>query len=155
MNFALAHNVSAWIKGVLGAAQAAQTAGSEAEVTGVTIDRYALANRCRSAALIVAGRATLTSGKTLAITANFQDSANDSDWTDYGETTEVLTAEQVLDAAGGALAATAFSVELPINLVTARRYIRAQFTPVFSFTGTDTGEFAAVVILGGAEVMPQ
>ena len=158
MNFAQMHDIGAWLGHAPGFAQAAQTAGSESEVDGKTFDRLATQtaaqgvskiNRFQSATAIIQMQATLTSGKTLSMLANFQDSPNDSDWTDYGD---ALASTTVISAVGGAVTAKAATIKHSVDLAGAARYIRVQATPAFSFTGTDTGLFAAVLVLGGPEV---
>jgi hypothetical protein len=146
----LQHNIGAYLKGAHALANTAQGATNEAEVDGTSLDRDALGTMYHSAKLVVAVQATLQSGTTVAVAANFQDSANDSDWTDYG-TALASTVVGTGPAGDGEVEAVA---ELDVDLATADRYIRVQVTPLFSATDTDTGLFAGVVVFGGGAVLP-
>jgi len=127
--------------------------GDATEVNGVTIDRNALTQgRGQSAVLAILVKATMASAATTAIvTANFQDSANDSDWTDYGT---ALGATTTHSAAGGALTASSAVAKLSVNLASARRYIRAQVMCDLSASGTDTALISSVIIIAGQAQLP-
>ena len=159
-NFAQMHDVGAYLGHAPGFAEDAQTAAAESEVDGMTFDRQAAENaaqgatsdnRFQSVTALLQVKATLGSGQTVAMLANFQDSPNNSDWTDYGA---ALASTVVISAAGGAVTAKAATIKHTVDLAAAARYIRVQATPAFSWTGTDTGLFSAVLVLGGGEVLP-
>lgn len=158
--FAQDHDAGFFLGHAPGFAQSAQTAGSESEVSGKTFDRQATltaaqsanaGNRFRSVTAIVQVVATMASGNSVGVSLNFQDSPNDSDWTDYGTAMADTT---VISAAGGAVTAKAATIRHTVDLVSARRYVRVQVLPNFSATGTDTGLFAAVLVLGGPQELP-
>ena len=133
----------------------AVTAGGTGDTTainGATIDRVTLGERFSSAMLVISARATMASGETLKVTAKFQDSANDSDWTDYGDALALTT---IVTAIGGAATAKAGHLKLGVDLTSARRYVRGVVQPDLSRAGTDTATIAAVVILGGASSTPR
>lgn len=134
--------------GFLPFAITAAGAGDASEVTGPAIDRYAdnPDHPYLSASLMVDLFGTLASGETATVAANFQDSPNNSDWTDYGTALGVTT---VLNAAGGALTASGGATKLDVDLSGAARYIRVQATVNLSRAGTDTAMAAGVVALGG------
>jgi len=126
--------------------------GDATEVDGVSIDRNAMTQgRGQSAILAILIKGTIASGKTAVVTANFQDSANDSDWTDYGT---ALGATTMLSAAGAALTASSAVAKLAVNLASARRYIRAQVACDLNATGTDTAIISSVVIIAGQAQLP-
>jgi len=125
--------------------------GDATEVDGSTIDRQALGSRMDSVQLVVHGNVTLTSGKTLSIAMNLQDSPDDSTWTDFGD---VQASTVVVTATGGALTASDFADFINRDIRGANRYIRAQWTPDLNHTGTDTAMVAGTLIFGGAEELP-
>jgi hypothetical protein len=130
-------------------ASTAAGSGDASEVNGIAIDRLALGSTYQSAKLVVAVSSTLTSGKTVSVAANFQDSPNNSDWTDYG----TALASTVVSTA---TSSTAFYGEasLDVNLNGADRYVRVQVTSDLSYTGTDTAITTGVIVFGGAEELP-
>jgi hypothetical protein len=142
------------------AGQVSVVAGGAAdgtEVDGGWIDRQDF----HSAKVVVSYTTTLADTESLTIAANLQD-ASDSSGTgaaDYGAvfastsmvtsdggTTEIGQAEFDIDFLGGTQGAA--------DGTAADRYIRVQFTPTMSASGTDTAELMAIVILGGAENVP-
>ena len=126
--------------------------GDATEVNGVTVDRNALTQgRGQSAVLAILIKGTVASGKIATVTANFQDSANDSDWTDYGT---ALGSTVLLNAAGAALTASSAVTKLSVSLASARRYIRAQVMCDMDATGTDTALISSVIIIGGQSQLP-
>lgn len=133
------------------AAATAAGAGDATTTTGVTIDRAGGANGSlpNALALGVVFEATLATGKTLAIGYAVQDSADGANWSDYQTATFATVAT-------GATAASAVAgmFEVGVNLTSARRYIRANFQPDLSATGTDTAVARAVGFLAGYDRLP-
>jgi len=154
-----ARNVGAGIAGRFGGTVAVTAgAGSDgAEVDGNWIDIKGYS----SAKVVVAFAATLADTESITLAANVQD-ASASDGTgaaDYGAvfastlmvtsdggTTEIGQAEFDIDFLGGTQGAA--------DGTCADQYIRVQFTPTMSASGTDTAVVTAVVVLGGADVEP-
>lgn len=154
-------NIGAYITGRFCAAEAdalAAGTGDATETSGAYIDRQGF----HSAKVMVFYTATLAEDKTLSIASNLQD-ASASDGTgvadygavyanavvatgDTGGSTETGVIEYDIDFLGGTQGAADGTV--------ANRYIRIQFTPDLSATGTDTAKLYGVVILGGAEDVP-
>lgn len=133
-------------------------AGDATEVDGVWIDRQDFF----SASVVLSYTATLQQAETLTLVSNVQD-ASDSSGTgaadygavyasavvatgDTGGSTEVGAVKYNVDFLGGTQGAA--------DGTAADRYIRVQFTPDLSASGTDTADVMAVVILGGAEDAP-
>lgn len=151
MNFAHQHDIGSYLNVAPGVASTAQTAGSTAAANGKTFDRRAQSDRGQSVMIVGSIQATLASGETAALTLKLQDSANDSDWTDFGSASAAI---QTHDAAGGAISNVANTVKHTVDLVNARRYVRAVITPTLSKTQTDTCVFYGFLVLGGAETIP-
>lgn len=122
-------------------------AGDNTEVDGPTIDRRALSDRGHTAMLLVPYTTALASGQSLSASLQFQDSADGSNWDD-------LEAAQVQSQAGGGggTFTGVFAYRLPIRR--ARRYIRVQFTPNLSASGTDTAAWSGVVVIAGQQQLP-
>jgi hypothetical protein len=142
------------------AGSVAVTAGGAAdgaEVDGIWIDTDGFF----SARVVVGYTTTLADAESLTLAANVQD-ATASDGTgaaDYGAvyasavqvtssggTTETGQAVFDIDFLGGTQGAADGT---PMN-----RYMRVQFTPTMSASGTDTARVSAYVILGGAVDQP-
>lgn len=138
---------------IAGRACAAATAvaagtGDATEVSGQWIDRQGFL----SAKLIVTYQAVLAEGETISIAANLQD-ATDSSGTgaaDFG----TASADAVRATGGSGGSTERGVVEIDVDLSAARQYVRAQFTPNLSASGTDTAILSAVLVLGGAESIP-
>jgi hypothetical protein len=139
--------------GILGRAQAAQTAGAAAEVDGIAIDRLAASlNQPHGAVAFIMGRATLASGNTLSVIGNWQHSISSTQ--SFADVGTALSTTLVLNAAGGALAAQPWRARMPLILSECAQYVRTQVTPVFSATGTDTCEVQQCVVMYGATNNP-
>jgi len=125
--------------------------GDATEVNGFSVDLLAYGTRFRSAKLCIPVAAVLASGATISVAANFQDSANDSDWSDYAT---ALAATTLLTGPSGGGAARGVA-ELEVDITGARRYIRAQATPNMSAAGTDTAVMGAgMLLLCGPQELP-
>lgn len=135
------------------AANTAVTAGGTGDATAVTgaiIDRLAIGTP-QSAVLAIPYTATLGAGETLSIGYTVQEgqAANLSD----AET--LVTAASAVVAtgpAGGGTVTGVFEVSVPV--MGAGQYVRANFTPDLSASGTDTAALSAVMVFGGADRLP-
>jgi hypothetical protein len=134
--------------GAISTATAAGT-GDNTEVDGAALD---VNGNYGSLKVCLAYEAALTSEKTLSLTANLQ-TADDSSFSvnaeDFGD---ALTKTEV--AGGTGITSATGVVELDFDLRGARRYVRIQYTPDLSNTGTDTCTVAAAYILAGATEQP-
>lgn len=119
--------------------------GDASAVTGATIDRLGYG----SAKFVIAYKTTLTDTKTLSYAAEYQESADGTNW-------DTATALQASTVAKTGDSTTNFvgQVEFNLDLSGKKKYIRFNFTPDLSASSTDTALSAAVAILGGAEVLP-
>lgn len=123
-------------------------AGDATEVNGAWIDRRGF----QSVKVVIVYTTTLAAAATLSIAANLQD-ASDSSGTgaaDFGDA--YASAVQATGESGGSTETGV--VELDFDVSAADRYIRIQFTPNLSASGTDVAEIAAVYIVGGSADQP-
>jgi hypothetical protein len=131
------------------AATAAGT-GDNTAVTGAIIDRMAIGNP-QSAVLAIPYTATLAAGETLSIGYTVQEgqAANLSD----AETLQTAAAAVVATGPGGGGTVTGV-FEVNVSMTGAGQYVRANFTPDLSASGTDTAALSAVLVFGGADRLP-
>lgn len=131
--------------------------------TGISIDRqgFSTGSLPRNLDAVVYYDATLGSGATLSLTWDLQDSADNSNWSDYA--TEAATVVATGVSGGGRVVGVArlvvASTEKPtgtpgISLNGARRYVRMLLVPDMSRTGTDTAVIAAVGVFAGFDQLP-
>jgi hypothetical protein len=120
--------------------------GDATSVTGLTIDRQGFGNGSMPASALVGVHyeTTLASGATLSIGYAVQDSADNSTWADYQTATYALAAT---GPSGGGAVKGSFNVA--VNLGSARRYVRLNYNPDLSATGTDTSYSDAVGFFAG------
>ncbi len=125
--------------------------GDATSITGVTIDRAGFGNGSMplSALASVLFEATLASGKTLSIGYAVQDSADNSSWADYQTATSAVAST---GGSGGTTNKGQFNVQ--VNLTSARRYVRFNYMPTCSATGTDTTYSDAVGFFAGTDRLP-
>lgn len=146
----ISRDIGAQITGRAAGAADVTAAGSgdNTEVSGPYIDRRGFL----SAKLVIHYKAVLQQDETISIAANLQDadSTGGSGLGDFGNA--VANAVQATGGAGGSTEEGV--VELDVDLSGAKQYVRAQFTPDLSASGTDTAIVSAVLILGGADVIP-
>lgn len=144
MNVALLRDIGSYIKSAFCGAASATAAGTgdATEVDGAYIDRQ----DHLSAKLVISYTATLQQDETLTIAANMQD-ASDSSGTGVADYGTAYAATVVATGGTGGSTETG-TVELDVDLAAAKQYVRAQFTPDLSASGTDTAIVSAVLILG-------
>jgi hypothetical protein len=145
-------NIGSKIAVVRGAANTAVTAGGGGDntaVTGVIIDRAAL-GWPQSCVVAVPFTTTLaaTQSLSLAMTVQSGETPNLADATTLATRPDGIVASS---AGGGTVTGT---VELDVNLSGAGRYVRANFTPNLSASGTDTAALSEVIVFGGQQRLP-
>lgn len=128
---------------------ATSTAGGSGDtttVTGLTIDRMGFSTGAlpQSALFGVLYEATLQSGKTLSLGYAVQEGADGTNWSDYQTATYVVVST---GGSGGSTNKGQFNI--PVDLTGARRYVRFNYNPKCSATGTDTTYSDAVGVFGG------
>lgn len=138
---------------VRAAANTAATAGGTGDntaVTGAIIDRLAIGNP-QSAVLAIPYTATLAAGETLSIGYTVQEgqAANLSDAANLETAASAIVAT---GPSGGGTVTGVFEVNVP--MAGAGQYVRANFTPDLSASGTDTAALSAVLVFGGADRLP-
>ena len=147
-------NIGALIS-VLGAsANVAATAGGTGDATAVTGGIIDLMENGHplSGVLAIPYTATLAAGETLSI-AYEVDSGNADDLGDAATLVSGVSAVVATGPTGGGTVAGTFEVD--ILLAGAGRYVRANFTPTLSASGTDTAALSSVMVLGGFDRLPQ
>lgn len=152
MNRVYMTDIGSLVSEKIGSAFASATAGGTGDntaVTGTSIDRAAIGNPlCAEVAVLYS--ATLAATKTLTLkTVKIEDSADGSTWADYATFDDAVVAT---GATGGSTEAGAAAYK--VNLSGARRYVRVDFTPDLSATGTDTASAVAAWVFGGFDVLP-
>ena len=137
------HDAGAYITSRAGITPATTTDGSEQECLWVGHVGF------RSAKLVVLCAATLGDAETLTATINWQDATDGSGTAaaDYGTP---YTATVVQTGTGSA--EPVITIELDVDLVTARGFIMAQVTLTPSSTGTLA--WGAIYLLSGGEANP-
>lgn len=146
-------NIASLIAVMGAAANTAATAGGsgdDTEVTGLILDRGTIGFP-QSAVLAIPFTATLAAGKTLTIAYAVYSSAAD-DLSSPTVLTSAAAAVVATGPAGGGTVTGTFDVDL--SLAGAGRYLRADFTPDLTATGTDTAALSAVIVFGGADRLP-
>lgn len=118
--------------------------GDNTAVTGASIDRRDFG----SGVLTIYWKTTLGASETLKIAAEYQESDDDSTW---GTATSLYAATTVKT---GAVTAGYGVKESDVDLSTKKRYIRFNFTPDLSASGTDTAVVFAGFSAGGAVERP-
>jgi len=132
--------------------QTAGGAGDATTVTGVTVDRFSIGNGSMPlvANMAVAYEATLASGATLSIGYAVQDSADGSTWADYQTATYAVVAT---GPSGGGAKNGVFDLG-SVNLSSARRYVRLNYNPDLSASGTDTAASRGFGFAAGYDRLP-
>lgn len=142
----IVNNIGAAIKSVAcgGSMATAAGTGDNTAVTGVSIDRAGY----ESAKVTVGYLTTLTADKTLSLAIAYQTSSDNSNWD------TAVSLQDATVAKTGAATAAVGQVSHSLDLRTLKRYIRFNYTPDLSHSGTDTAVTFCVADLGGAETMP-
>jgi len=123
--------------------------GDNTEVVGAGIDTRGFG----SGKIVLATRAVLDAAETLKVGVTIQESDDDG-VADAYDTAEEIQAATVAELTA-VLAGTYTGVsEFDIVLASRKRYVRVNVTPNLSRGATDTAEFMATLVLGGADVIP-
>lgn len=139
----------AYATGGVGARGVAAGTGDNTEVTSGAIDRQAVGQNALSCLVVFSGSATLAENETLQIAFNLQQSSDNGSSDAYADVTAAtVSATTVLTGLAGG-AKQNFTYQAKFDLSALERYLKLQFTPNCSASGTDTFEMSAVVILGG------
>lgn len=146
MNIALQRDIGSLLASALALPGQVITAGAGndgVEQNGNVIDH----SPYLSGKLIIAYSAVLAQAATLTIAANLQDASDSTptDPLDFG----TAFASQVVATGGTGGSTEVGTVEIDVNLSSARGFLRAQITADLSAGSIDTVALAAVFVLGG------
>lgn len=147
-------NIGALISVARALANTALTAGGSGDntaVTGSIIDRGAHGFP-QSAVLAIPYTATLAAGATLSIAYTVQE-GNQANLSDAGTLLSGASAVVATGPVGGGTVTGVFEVDLLIS--GAGRYVRANATPDLSAANTDTAAISGVLVMAGADRLPQ
>lgn len=121
-------------------------AGDAVANTGASIDRLGY----DSCVVTYTSLAALANTKTLSLACEYQTSADNSTWA----TAVALQASAVVATGSGSGTNESAVTEFDLDLRPLPRYIRFNFTPDLSATGTDEAITTCSVQLGGATIVP-
>ncbi|HBT00571.1 MAG TPA: hypothetical protein DEB47_12085 [Citreicella sp.] len=146
-------DIGALILPLRAAANAAATAGGTGDntaVTGAIIDRAAV-GMPQSGVLAIPFTATLAAGDTLSVTYTVQEGETD----DLSDAATLIT-DTVVAATGPTGGGTVTGcLRIDVKLRAGGRYVRCNYTPNLSASGTDTAALSALLICGGMDRLPQ
>jgi len=132
------------------AAVTAGGAGDNTAVTGVIIDRAAF-GWPQSAVFAIPFTTTLAATQSLAINTCVVQSGENSGLSDATTLATRPNGNVATSAGGGTVTGV---VEFDVNLSTAGRYLRFNYTPDLSASGTDTAALSSIAVFGGAIRLP-
>lgn len=121
--------------------------GDNTAVTGLAIDRLGY----NSAKAVIGYTTTLTEAKTLSFAVEITSCATSGGTYDTATALQAATVAATGDTGGSTETGT---LEFDIDLSGYKRYIKINFTPDLSHTGTDTARAMAIAILGGKDTNP-
>jgi hypothetical protein len=130
--------------------------GSGTPVNGNDYDRFGVRNMHLSGKLQIGYKFTGASGHSASINWAIRDSADDSSYAnaDIGQPSlhppsgvSTITANNDGSAVRGV-------IEVDVDLIGARQYLRPVITPTLSHSGVDTLQLSAMWALGGGDEMP-
>ncbi|MCP3060969.1 hypothetical protein LXT21_19470 [Myxococcus sp. K38C18041901] len=130
--------------GVAGGALTAGGAGDAVEVTGGAVDR----NGFDFAQLLFTGTTNCAAGQTLKATVKVAES---EDGVTFGPDETLANAVTVV---AGATAPQSFCLRVDLRVANRKRFVRLKVTPDLSAAGTDTAQWGAALVLGGADEFP-
>jgi hypothetical protein len=131
-------------------------AGDNTAVVGSTIDRLdaATGSLARSAAFALAWTTTLAATKTLSFkTVKVEQSSDGTNWDATAYFTLTVDPGVVATGPGGG-GTVAGTTQVNVDLNSAKRYVRFDWTPDLSNTATDTATIVAAGVLAGYDRIP-
>jgi hypothetical protein len=121
--------------------------GDNTAVTGQSIDTYASGQRGESMSFIVAAHADLTATKVLTVAAEYQTSEDNSTW---AAAVSLYSATTVVSGTGEQYGVK----ETHLKIKGLPRYIRFNYTPNLTASGSDTAVVVGVAVMGGCKYAP-
>lgn len=149
------HSMAELLTAKIASAFAAATAGGTGDntaVTGLAIDRFATGALAGNVEFILAYQATLAAAATLSLkTIKIEQGDDGTNWdaTAYQTFTDAVVAT---GKTGGSTERGA--LKLKVDLGSAKRFVRIDFTPDLSAANTDTASVVAVANLAGFDRLP-
>jgi hypothetical protein len=140
-------NIASYLKAVNAIAATTVLAGSGDDADpkdGITIDRDDFDQLYLSALLAVLVTTASLGPATATLELSFNDSVDGITFAPYGD-----AIDDVVYSTDGD-----FSVEVPINLAGARRYVRVEWEVTLSASSVDTADVSAALVLGGFDELP-
>lgn len=122
--------------------------GDASEVDGAWID----VRDCEGLVVVIHGTTTLQEDETLTIAANLQDATAlaGTAAADFG----TALAATVVATGGTGGSTVTWAIKLPVDVSQTRGFVRVQFTPNASASGTDTAAIQSVYLRGGKNRRP-
>lgn len=154
MSVAQQFDIGRFILGVAAVAPATVPSSSGGATTnGVTIDRLAYGRQYYSASALIQARLAGSTQQTAAVAVSFQHSSDGSSWDNFSTDRNV---SKTIGSTGATGAQTVNdAVNAPVNLRSARRYVRVNVVPTFALTTSgDNVQLSGVLALGGADELP-
>jgi hypothetical protein len=135
--------------GLYGDANVAGSGTDNAERTCPGVDRLGFG----SAKLVVSGRTDCAAGQTVKVTAKIADADDNGSGSPgaYGSDTTLESAVTIVDGAGSA---QVFTHEYDIDLTAYKQWLQFKLTVDMSDANTKVCNWSAVLVLGGARVLP-
>jgi hypothetical protein len=163
MSISASKNIGAFIHAAFAAPVDSVTATGSAlaTISGVAIDRFAVASGAGSAgplplscSVLYSITATLASTHTMSLAYSIQDSADGTNFANMLEQSgDVVAATVELTGNVGGTAQNLL-VKQDVDLTGAREYVRVYFTPSFSASSVDTAVISPVIVFGGMNILP-
>lgn len=154
MNFAMTHNIDAFIGAAVASDDVSVTAGGSGNdtlVTGLAIDRAAESYPL-SASFVIRYKAALGAGNTISLSASVETAADSAFAT--GTTVLATFANAVVDTGATGGSTQRGVVRFPVDFAGALEFVRLKFTPTLSAANTDTADLSAIAVLGGQDFLP-
>lgn len=155
MSWGMNKDFGAYMKPVRAGAEVDVTAGGSGdatEVNGAWIDTKGF----ESLEAILSYTATLAATETMTLAANIQDADTIAGANAADVSTQYLSALSATTVAtgdsGGSTETGIYSVGVDLTML--RRFVRIQWTPNLSASGTDTAKIGSLYVLGGAKYPP-
>jgi hypothetical protein len=155
----MSNNIGAYITSELAldnTTVGAGVGGSGTPVNGNDFDRLASRNLHLSGKLQIGYKATLASGHSATVAWAIRDSEDDVTYTNVEQSTpaehpssgsSTITANNDGSAVRGV-------IEVDVDLMGAKQYLRPVITPTLSHSGVDTLQLSGMWALGGSEILP-
>lgn len=127
----------------------AVTAGGAGDNVGVLSPSIDL-DGFLSGAVVISAQTALAQDETLSVTVAVEESSDETTW----DASEEVSAAAVVATGGAGGSTEKIAIKIADSFAGRKRYVRYTITPNLSAADTDTANWAAVLIQGGAEETP-